>query len=55
MSLKQLKIVSMVQIDGKWVNQDDVPAEKFAEIVAKVMERAGNSIGATVQKAQKTA
>ena len=50
-----LKIVSMIKIDGKWVHQEEIPKEKLAEIVAKVMERAGNSIGATVQKTQKTA
>lgn len=45
-----LKIISMVKIDGQWVNQDDIPPEKFQEIISKVMVRAGNAIGAKVQK-----
>lgn len=45
-----LKIISMVKIDGQWVNQDDIPPEKFKEIISKVMARAGNAIGAKVQK-----
>lgn len=45
-----LKIVSMIKIDGKWVNQEEIPKEKLAEIVAKVMVRAGSAIGAKVQK-----
>lgn len=45
-----LKIISMVKIDGQWVNQDDVPDEKFQEILIKVMIRAANSIGAEIRK-----
>ena len=45
-----LKIISMVKIDGKWVNQDEIPAEKLQEILTKVMVRAANTIGAKVQK-----
>lgn len=45
-----LKIISMVKINGQWVNQDDVPEEVFQEILAKAMDRAANTIGAKVQK-----
>ena len=45
-----LKIISMVKINNQWVNQDDIPPEKFQEILAKAMIRAGNAIGAKVQK-----
>lgn len=45
-----LKVISMVKIDGQWVNQEEIPAEKFQEILTKVMIRAGNAIGAKVQK-----
>lgn len=46
----QLKIISMIKIDGEWVKQEDIPHEKFQEILTKVMTRAGNAIGAKVQK-----
>lgn len=45
-----LKIISMVKINDKWVNQDDIPPEKLQEILTKVMIRAGNAIGAEVRK-----
>lgn len=45
-----LKIVSMVKIDGRWVNQDEVPAEKMRELVAQAMYRAGKRIGAEVHR-----
>lgn len=45
-----LKIISMVKIDGQWVNQEEIPPQKMQEILEKTMLRAGNSIGAQVQK-----
>lgn len=45
-----LKIISMVKIDGQWVNQEEIPSKKMREILTKVMIRAGNSIGAKVHK-----
>ena len=45
-----LKIISMVKINGQWVNQDEVPTEEFQEVLTKAMIRAANAIGAKVQK-----
>lgn len=45
-----VKVISMVKVEGQWVNQDDIPAEKFQEMLTKVMIRAANSIGAKVRK-----
>lgn len=46
----QLNIVSLVKINGQWVNQEKIPPQQFKEIVASVMARAGDAIGAKVQK-----
>jgi hypothetical protein len=40
-----LKIVSMVRINGERVRQEDIPPEEFRAIVEKVVERAMNNIG----------
>lgn len=51
-----MKIISMIKINGQWVNQDDIPPDKAKEIIATVMCRAGDIIGAKVQTSkQKTA
>lgn len=42
---KDLEIVSMIKVDGEWVNQKDLPPEKAAEIIEKVIDRAMNNIG----------
>lgn len=39
------RIISMIKINGTWVNQDDIPAEMVIEIVEKTMKRAASSIG----------
>ncbi|MGN8630305.1 hypothetical protein ACTNEW_01690 [Blautia sp. HCP3S3_G3] len=46
----QLNIVSMVKINGQWVGQEKIPEERFAEMVAIAMNRAGKAIGTKVQK-----
>ncbi|MGN0277507.1 MAG: hypothetical protein ACI4CZ_09970 [Hominisplanchenecus sp.] len=43
--MRKPTIVSLVKINGEWVNQDDVPPEQMAEIVEKVMKRAAERIG----------
>lgn len=43
--MSKLKIVSMVEIDGKRYRQEDIPPEEFEAIVEKVIERAMNNIG----------
>ncbi len=44
-NMSKLKIVSMVEIDGKRYRQEDIPPEEFEAIVEKVIERAMNNIG----------
>ncbi|WP_333813582.1 hypothetical protein [Muricomes intestini] len=43
--MKELKIVSMVKINGTWINQDDVPPEEFRELLEKKLEETMNNIG----------
>jgi len=43
--VKELKIVSMVKINGTWINQDDVPPEEFRELLEKKLEETMNNIG----------
>lgn len=43
--MKKPTIVSMVKINGVWVNQDDVPPEIMAGIVEQVIKRAASNIG----------
>lgn len=51
--MKKPIIVSLVKINGEWVNQDDVPPEQMAEIVEKVIKRAAASIGFEATKVAK--
>ena len=41
----KLKIVSLVEIDGKRVRQEDIPPEEFKKIVEKVIVQAMSNIG----------
>lgn len=43
-------IISEIEINGRWVNQDEIPNEKLQEILLKVMTRAANNIGRKVKK-----
>ncbi|MDO4305500.1 MAG: hypothetical protein Q4C77_01595 [Eubacteriales bacterium] len=45
-----LKVISMVKVDGRWVEQEDMPEEKFQEILEQVMIRAANAIGVRAEK-----
>lgn len=40
----------MVKVDGEWVEQEDIPEEKFQEILMKVMLHAADAIGMTAEK-----
>lgn len=44
-----IKIVSMIKVNGEWVNQDDLPQEMVREIVEKTIIRAASNIGMTVK------
>lgn len=39
------KIVSQIKINGKWVNQEDIPEEVVEKIVEEAIKRAAVSIG----------
>ena len=43
--MQKPRIISMIRINGTWVNQDDIPAEMVIEIVEKTMKRAASNIG----------
>lgn len=42
---KDLEIVSMLKIKDNWIDQSDLPPEKAAEIVNKILDQAMNNIG----------
>lgn len=39
------KIISMIKVNGTWVNQDDLPEEVVKKIVEKTIKRAAANIG----------
>lgn len=39
------KIVSMIPINGEWVNQDEIPCEVVRKIVENTVRRAALNIG----------
>lgn len=43
--MKELKIVSMVKVNGTWVNQEDIPAEEFKEMLEKKLNETMQNIG----------
>lgn len=51
--MKKPKIVSMIKINGEWVNQDDVPPDILSEAVEQAMSRAAAAIGFEVQRVPK--
>lgn len=53
--MEKPKIVSLIKINGEWVNQDDLPAELVREMVAKTIIGAANNIGFDVVRKEKTA
>lgn len=47
------RIISMIKVNGEWVNQDDLPPELVREIVRETITRAAGAIGLEVVKEQK--
>lgn len=50
-----MQIISEIKVDGKWVNQDDLPEEVVARIVAETICRAGRAAGFETTLKRKTA
>lgn len=50
--MKKPKIISMIKVNGEWVNQDDLPQELVNEIVAKTLARAAANIGMEIRMNQ---
>lgn len=50
-----MQIISEIKVDGKWVNQDQLPEEMVAKIVADTICRAGRSVGFETTLKKKTA
>ena len=50
-----MQIISEFKVDGKWVNQDQLPEEVVAKIVAETICRAGRSVGFETAIKKKTA
>lgn len=44
-----MKIISMLYIDGKWIEQEKIPEKEQDKIIQDTMKRAGMSIGAELQ------
>lgn len=42
---QDLEIVSMIKVNGEWVNQEDLLPEEAVEIIGKTMDRAMANIG----------
>lgn len=55
--MKKPKIVSLIKIDGEWVNQDDLPPETVNKIVEATIRQAAKNIGfdVTVSRKENTA
>lgn len=55
--MKKPTIISLIQVDGKWMQQEDIPPDRVEEIVTSVIKRAAANIGfeATIRKKEKTA
>lgn len=50
-----MQIISEIKVDGKWVNQDQLPEETVAQIVAETICRAGRNVGFETTLKKKTA
>lgn len=44
-----LNIISFLQIDGKWIEQEKISQKKVDKVVEDTMKRAGMVIGAEIQ------
>lgn len=50
-----MQIISEIKVNGKWVNQDQLPEEVVAKIVAETICRAGRRVGFETTLKKKTA
>lgn len=53
--MKKPTIISMIKINGEWMNQDDAPPEIVHQMVAQTIIRAAANIGFEVTRKEKTA
>lgn len=51
--MQEPRIISMIKINGEWVNQDDICPEIVSGIVEKVLKHAGAQIGFDVERKRK--
>lgn len=40
-----MQIISEIKVNGRWVNQDQLPEEMVAKIVEETICRAGKAVG----------
>lgn len=45
-----MQIISEIKVNGKWINQDQLPKEVVMQIVEETICRAGKTIGFEVKK-----
>ena len=50
-----MQIISEIKVNGKWVNQDQLPEDMVAKIVAETICRAGRTVGFETTLKKKTA
>lgn len=48
--MEKLNIVSMMKINGEWVNQEEIPPEKVKGIIQETFEKACRNIGFQISK-----
>lgn len=52
---KKPTIISEIKVDGKWVNQDDIPPDMVRKMVEQTIIRAAANIGFIANLNEKTA
>ncbi len=52
--MEKLNIVSMMKINGEWVNQEEIPPEKVKGIIQETFEKACRNIGFQINKGKTT-
>lgn len=48
------RIISLIPVNGEWINQDDLPADVVGDIVEKTIKRAAANIGFEAVKSLST-
>lgn len=43
--MKKIEVVSMIKIDGQWVNQEDIPEEEFRLLMENKCDQIMSEIG----------